>query len=723
MEHIESRDGTYPATEGLLELLTSLVTSIGCPSDLGEASEQPKSGRLRPGATAYIEYVLNFVIPRATRSEMSTDPLPFKTNADFFRLLTLSFGVVEAVLSRYPMPVSFQDKSTQDVMKHNTTLCTDINGLSKFPLLMKNLIKSPSENEMRCCALDFDKQQALVSSVSNVGKSAVSLPRVKSPGFTILADILSLSCSNLWSSITIVLSHSGGSDGIRNICARKDYEYGVTWALFMDTPPSLHSARLRRESLLKQSLLRPMLPPIDVSLSENWSRDVVHWRTQSIKLSLQILVLAAAKEREFIQAIGGVATTMTVLQFKPDIIIVQKKDMNLRNFRDALINHVSPQRLPLITQYIAMTSADDAVESEISSLSLALLCYSMTGVSNAALLPVLGLQSENDRFEFVSGLAERLMLSSKRTHCSLDACIVRTILDLMNSDLSPVLLGLPTTSIHGIEEVRVFSAPYNICHLDCFSVLLDIPADDNFLTSPTSAEFAAAGFRIIFELVSTFERSPLNKKKAEHLALIMKTRDFFNVTALQLFATRESGSSLLEGVACCLSHESMNLMHGASWFLRALAAHFLQLTQVFRGDSLSSSNQRLLNHLLDTEYHLIDNAINCVRLVCDRKNLCCPQPLLSFQSLFESCLYPIDNGGTSTYMILDVNALTSKMNNISGSHDELTIALAWAEDRNRYVRREYTSYLFSLSISKAKEASGNLLALSKLNVDIDMDEV
>jgi hypothetical protein len=713
MEHIESRDGSYPATEGLLQLLTSLVTSIGCPSDLGEASEQLKPGRLRPGATAYIEYILYFVIPRATRSEMSTDPLPFKTNADFFRLLTLSFGVVQAVLSRYTIPTSFLCKGSQEALNHEAKLRANIEGLSTFPLLLNNLIKTASENETRYCALDFDKQQTLVPSVNNVAKSAASLPRVKSPGFTILADILSLVDTDLWSSILLVLSHSGGSEGIRSMCAKKDYEYGVTWALFVDTPPTLHSAKLKQNnggSLVKQSLLRPLLPPLDVSLSNNWSMDVVHWRTQSVALSLQILVIAAAKEYEFIQAVGGVATTITALQFKPRINIVQRKEMNVTNVRNAIIHQVSPQRLPLVTQYIALSSADDAMDSEISSMSLALLCYSMTGVSNAALLTALNLQSENCRLKFVSCLAERLMLSSKRTQCSLDACILRTLLHLMNSDLSHVLLGLPTTSIHGYEQMRLLSAPYHNRHLDCFTVLLDRLADDDFLTGPTSAEFAAAGFRIIFKLVSTFEHHPLSKKKAEHLALRMKARDFFDVTALQLFATRESGPSLLEAVACTaechLSHESMNLMHGASWFLKALAAHFLHLTQVFGGDSLSSSNQRLLNHLLDKEYHLIVNAINCVPLACETKNLSFPRPLLPLQSVVETCLYPIDNVGSSRYMILDVKALTTKMKNIPSSNDGLvSIALAWAEDWNSYVRREYTGYFLSFSISLLIEAT------------------
>ena len=36
MDHIESKKGWYPSTEGFLDLLNSLVSSVGCPSKLGQ---------------------------------------------------------------------------------------------------------------------------------------------------------------------------------------------------------------------------------------------------------------------------------------------------------------------------------------------------------------------------------------------------------------------------------------------------------------------------------------------------------------------------------------------------------------------------------------------------------------------------------------------------------------------------------------------------------------
>jgi hypothetical protein len=92
MEHIESRFGCYPLSRRvLLQLLTSLISAAGCPSDLGKASELNKLGRLRPGCTPFIEYAAYFVVPRALGSRSADDQLPFETCADSARLVARAF--------------------------------------------------------------------------------------------------------------------------------------------------------------------------------------------------------------------------------------------------------------------------------------------------------------------------------------------------------------------------------------------------------------------------------------------------------------------------------------------------------------------------------------------------------------------------------------------------------------------------------------------------------
>jgi len=60
-------------------------------------------------------------------------------------------------------------------------------------------------------------------------------------------------------------------------------------------------------------------------------------------------------------------------------------------------------------------------------------------------------------------------------------------------------------------------------------------------------------------------------------------------------------------------------------------------------------------------------------------------------------------------MILDVNALTTKMLHLSSSHDDLfSITRKWAEDWNSYQRRENTGYFFSIHFFIDRSYTGRL---------------
>ena len=197
MEHVESQSGCYPSTEGLLQLLTSLVSSAGCPSDLGQASELSKFGRMRPGTTPYIEYVAYFVLPRALGSRAGDDHLPFKTGADSSRFVARALEVIEAVATRYSVPSSVAKLAAYDVeLQHHAKMLDEASALMRLPELAKTLMLTPTEGGIKSSALDFESKRTTVP-ISDSGNVALSLPHLKSPGFTILADILSTSDSEL----------------------------------------------------------------------------------------------------------------------------------------------------------------------------------------------------------------------------------------------------------------------------------------------------------------------------------------------------------------------------------------------------------------------------------------------------------------------------------------------------------------------------------------------
>ena len=72
MEYIEFSLGHYPSSEGFLKLLASLFAVGGCPSDLG------KNWRVRSGCSPYIEYVIDYLLPRAKGTFANLPALPFQ---------------------------------------------------------------------------------------------------------------------------------------------------------------------------------------------------------------------------------------------------------------------------------------------------------------------------------------------------------------------------------------------------------------------------------------------------------------------------------------------------------------------------------------------------------------------------------------------------------------------------------------------------------------------
>ncbi len=98
-EHVESKLGNFPATEGFLFLLSTLVKVVGCPTNLGSQR------RLRPGCAPYI-YVTDFILPRATGTDKSARPTRFARVSDECRVVARALEVVEAVIVRYAISTS-----------------------------------------------------------------------------------------------------------------------------------------------------------------------------------------------------------------------------------------------------------------------------------------------------------------------------------------------------------------------------------------------------------------------------------------------------------------------------------------------------------------------------------------------------------------------------------------------------------------------------------------
>lgn len=283
MEHVEAQKGCYSSTEGLLYLLTVLIKTCGCPPDLGS------QWRPRPGCTPYIEYVVDFVLPRAMGSKKGEKALYFASSADKYRLISRALEVIEAAVIRHYVPttemnlVYTADSHTSTAKK--VTLSSQVAAVS-----YESAMKKASENGMSlvtekifhagnkdgdsdCLELieavrDYKNEMLPVGSVPTVmtegglsssdfrasprdGAAAhaeteltsVAVPRAKTPGFTILSKILSSSRGSLFFVLTQLLIEDGGAGGIDVVHGQSGYSQALAMALFGETTPDYAVAK------------------------------------------------------------------------------------------------------------------------------------------------------------------------------------------------------------------------------------------------------------------------------------------------------------------------------------------------------------------------------------------------------------------------------------------------------------------------------------------------
>jgi hypothetical protein len=310
MDYIESKKGWYPSTEGFLDLLNSLVSSVGCPSKLG------RNWRVRTGCTPYLEYVINFVLPKALGVNQKT--LPFRVSGDQSRLVSRALAVVEAIVIRYNLPPLSALNNTKG--GKSTPLST-----LGIQAVVDQVHEGSNEVDAKEIANDFKSMivsstlhapnqqlgsnNSTVTPVSNqafVGSSSVStVPVPKSPGFTILVELLSSSCGVLLQALKAVLTECGGPDGVFSVLRNQSNKMDMTYALFGSTPPDLNSAKegVKENGPTKplQNLLKPFSPKFQAAnIDDHYVDNSVLWRETSIASALHILCAAAVREDAFI---------------------------------------------------------------------------------------------------------------------------------------------------------------------------------------------------------------------------------------------------------------------------------------------------------------------------------------------------------------------------------------------------------------------------------------
>ncbi len=553
MEYIENKIGRYPATEGLLTLLAVLFSSGIAPSNLGLGS------RTVPGCSPYIEYVVNFVLPRAMGTKR-TGGIYFFKPSDRSRLLAKALKVVNAVLIRYSFLTSKENKSSQasvpnlisegipqDMLLSKQKInhkVDDIKEMSKpqsLSLVHEDIFVDDGDSNSNYA--DFVPVKATKDRAAGQQRSIPS--RSKSPGFFILSDILSTDGLLLGILLDILkLCHS--IESVDDLARQKQCMTIKSLSLFGEIQPLHTTAKAGRDYILNQqksglaSVAMPSIPaqfienflaPLFEDYTENvpssqqrntaYSEDGIMWEEHCILLVLRILCASAGRNNDFKTLIDSsqyASCIVPVLDFR------HKKygsaiPLEVRNIQiDSIAKLITRDQsfLSLLAFYVGYTPSAVSNECSIAAAALSIINFVEEGVLPVDYERYMNGICRKDKVKIASSFAIRLSFCRNAIENDDQMKIGQSILNHLASyfsknlssehNLYHVMMGLSLKSVH---EKRDFlwqsSQGTNVTLCECNNVLdtmIGLLSDVNFILDPETSYTASKCFEIIYRLCS-----------------------------------------------------------------------------------------------------------------------------------------------------------------------------------------------------------------------------
>lgn len=598
MEYIEARMGWYPSTEGFLQLLESLVCSAGCPRMLGQ------SWRPRTGCAPYIEYIVDFVLPRALGIN-GAPSLPFRVQGDRCRLVTRALQVLEAVVSRYKVPTEeLQRLRSPQAPPKPVKKALEVLGIPSVvnKVVTTDPTTASDAKESMDDFVNLSMPAVSYSDVNTTGNStsaaasspAAGLPRTKSPGFVVLADILSSGGGVIFHALAKVLTDYGGTNGIGSVYGPQSDQMALAFALFGATPPDMVSAKegAKEGGPTKplQALLKPLSPLLDQTQLDNASS----WRETSIALALRLFCAAAAKEEAFIQAVTAAKETLKIVP----VLRFQQHQYGSSNFR---VVDVEPSRLTnllffvegsqnirsSIIDCIGYNASNEALDVDLGSASLSLLFYLQRSAPSQVTLGSSMLSM---------AVAKRLLTCARRPGSVADMETTSLIFDWILSPLRAGrlnvfvqdLLGLPGSERGGNWKPGKKSYVGSLG--DCFDAVLELLQDVEFATSKSTSGIAASCMETVFRLYDMFQgagNDPTYLKIVLYTAERLRSVKFWKINLLIWLSNR--GTMPLKRTSVPSSGDTdANILNCAAWLLKGLAIE-LKLLVGFANSSILES--------------------------------------------------------------------------------------------------------------------------------------
>ena len=551
MEYIECKHGSYPATEGLLVLLGVLFSSGIAPSSLGSTT------RTVPGCSPYIEYVVDFVLPRAMGTSKDPGSLYFFSSSDKSRLLTRALQVVNAVLVRYSMSDTVVAKQQIVPSLISENIPQDIALLEKREKRKKEWkpITRPkslslvhddiylSEKQVSHYA-DFESASAPSEMVKRDQKE-ITL-QSKSPGFFILSDLLSSDGSLL----RILLQILDLCSDLEGMDQNNQRSITQSFSLFGEIRPQFSTAKAVRDLVLDhhksgfdavsvtsipaefvETFLSPLFkrstenaPHADQLSSQGDSahcEDEVMWKEHCMLLVLRILCATAGRNNEFKQRVNAtqqVCCVVPVLNFRrkefTSLAPLEVKNIQVESLSKLITQNQS--FLPLLAfnvGYIPLTLKN---ECSIAAGALSIIAFMENEILPVDYARYMSGVKSKDKGRIAESYSTRLFLvntgKENPDHLKIGQAILDQILVYLSQNmvseqnLCHVILGLSSRSISAKREFLWQSfqgVDIEWCESNnILDTMISLLSDVNFILDPESSYLASKCFEIMYRICS-----------------------------------------------------------------------------------------------------------------------------------------------------------------------------------------------------------------------------
>lgn len=704
MEYVEAATGVYPSTEGFLAMLKALIKSGICPYDLGSV------WRSRTGCTPYIEYVIDFILPRLTQSFQGFPLLPFRCSHDKLSLAVLACEVVKEALSTYV--ISNGTGNSYENCLFNARKVLGMDNLANSVVTQPKLFEGPFDY-FRDFGLSLNEdvhstrgptQQLTNATIASGGPSGdftetskPGFPPTKSMGLSILSSVLSLTGATLFE--TLVLLFEDLAESCPG-CTASD-AFSVASSLYVATPPSYLSSKDGNRTLSSPFSAYKTLETLRPSFSSPTVLTIERFEQKTKLAILQILCAALVREDALLSLNESTKRKISVVP----ILGFQTKGQRYSNLteRDLHLTQLSKhiesvdRRSSFVLDLIACTSATGSVEDSFvqrASAATSVIFYIQRSLGSWRECDLLVRRRDGRNRLLARAFASQLICCSEMLPNEPASELIEAVLNTMLADLRKrgqstdislvqALLGLPGEKRPGLWS------PGNSRHReyqDCFDAILRLLERQCFERHVDHFFLGSMCYEIMYRLCS-LDGSLISNTNASYAAQRLRDVEFWPQNL-------RMGLMRAEEVDRSSAALSLHRIHALSWILKGTSAEIGLLcgfeTPLGRTNLFSrkiDQYSRIMRCVFDIDFLAkIMTVLPLEKMPLDHSISVPSEAFIRLSKFMIKGSPDVVDG----YDLVDGRKLCESANVPSGSDEERSL-LRWSEEWNLHVMKECAS--------------------------------